>query len=59
MSKTLELIAELIEENKIGITEVLESCGYKVDVVSIDRYDYHGQKMIGYDEKIIATKEFR
>jgi uncharacterized protein (DUF2344 family) len=54
MSKTLKLLKEMIDEDKITIQEVLEACGYKVDVVYKDKED-----SIGYDEKIIAVKEFR
>ncbi len=77
MSKSLELLVSLIDEDKITIQEVLEACGYKVDVEYEDKYGYadnngeilkHGTVIeysethlvnIGYNEKIIATKEFR
>jgi len=67
MSKTLALLKEMITEDKITITEVLEACGYEVDVVCSDvwspkKEDLHPDRysvLIGYDEKIIATKEFR
>jgi hypothetical protein len=66
MSKTLTLLKEMIEEDKITIQEVLEACGYKVDVVCTDVYrDTRNfsigteEILIGYDEKIIAVKEFR
>ena len=56
----------MIDEDKITIQEVLEACGYKVDVVCTDVYETYPdeklkglQRLIGYDEKIIATKEFR
>ena len=66
MSKTLALLKEMITEDKITITEVLEACGYEVDVVYKDIYrDMRNfplgteEILIGYDEKIIAKKEFR
>ena len=67
MSKTLTLLKEMIDEDKITIQEVLEACGYKVDVVCTDvwspkKEDLHPDRysvLIGYDEKIIAVKEFR
>ena len=66
MSKTLQLLKEIIDEDKITIQEVLEACGYKVDVVCTDVWkdmeNIHidGKKiLIGYDKKIVATKEFR
>lgn len=66
MSKTLTLLKEMIDEDKITIQEVLEACGYKVDVVYTDEYrDMRNfpigteEILIGYDEKIVATKEFR
>jgi hypothetical protein len=73
MSKTLTLLKEMIEEDKITIQEVLEACGYEVEVVCTDAYNvtwdsynetwdvYEGKEeiLIGYDEKIVATKEFR
>ena len=67
MSKTLTILKAMIDEDKITIQQVLEACGYEVDVVctdvwspkkedlSPDRYSV----LIGYDEKIIAAKEFR
>jgi predicted RNA-binding protein Jag len=67
MSKTLQLIKEMIDEDKITIQEVLEACGYDVDVEQDDvwspkKEDLHSDRysiLIGYDEKIVATKEFR
>jgi ornithine carbamoyltransferase len=67
MSKTLTLLKEMIDENKITITEVLEACGYEVDVVCTDVWSPEKEDLppdrysvlIGYDEKIIAVKEFR
>jgi hypothetical protein len=66
MSKSLQLLIELINEDKITIQEVLEACGYDVDVVCTDVYEkqyigYGGyyETLIGCDEKIVATKEFR
>ena len=67
MSKTITLLKEMIDEDKITIQEVLEACGYEVDVVYTDvwspkKEDLHPDRysvLIGYDEKIIAAKEFR
>jgi hypothetical protein len=67
MSKTLQLLKAMIEEDKITIQEVLEACGYDVDVEQDDvcspkKEDLHSDRysvLIGYDEKIVATKEFR
>ena len=67
MSKTLQLLKAMIDEDKVTIQEVLEACGYEVDVVCSDvwspkKEDLHPDRysvLIGYDEKIIATKEFR
>ena len=66
MSKAITLLKAMINEDKITITEVLEACGYEVDVVCTDVYENtytgHGnyeEILIGYNEKIVATKEFR
>ena len=67
MNNTIKLLIAMIEEDKITIQEVLEACGYKVDVVCTDvwspkKEDLHPDRysvLIGYDEKIIAVKEFR
>jgi hypothetical protein len=67
MSKILTLLKEMIVEDKITIQEVLEAYGYEVDVVCTDvwsprKEDLHPDRcsvLIGYDEKIVATKEFR
>ena len=67
MPKSLELLIELINEDKVTIQEVLEACGYKVDVVCTDvwspKKEYlHPNRysvLIGYDEWIVATKEVR
>ena len=63
MSNSLKLLKEMIAEDKITIQEVLEACGYEVDVVYTDIYVGTGMinedVLIGYDEKIVATKEFR
>jgi hypothetical protein len=66
MSKTLTILKEMIAEDKITIQEVLEACGYEVDTTYNDIYGYtleqsinSEEMLIGYDEKIVATKEFR
>ena len=64
MSKTIQLLKEMIDEDKITIQEVLEAYGYEVDVVCADVWNPPldsklSSMLIGYDEKIVAVKEFR
>ena len=54
----------MIDEDKITIQEVLEAYGYEVDVVCADVWNPPldsklSSMLIGYDEKIVAVKEFR
>jgi len=57
MSKTLELLIEMINEDKIEIKEILEALEYKFSIIQDDVYA--NNILIGFDEKIIFTKEFR
>ncbi len=57
MHKSLELLVAMIDEDKITTQEVLEAAGYKVETKYKDIIKKGCN--IGYDEKIVAFKEFR
>ena len=64
MPKSLQLLIELIKEDKLDITEVLEGLGYEiVETLQCDVYKHYvkteEEVLIGYDEVITIKKEHR
>jgi len=58
MSKSLQLLKELLEEDKLDIKEVMQVLGYEiVELVEIDVFCEDGS--LGYDEVITIRKEYR
>jgi len=58
MSKSLQLLAQLLEEDKLDIKEVMQVLGY--EIVELEETDvFCDDGSLGYDEVITIRKEYR
>jgi len=58
MSKSLQLLKELLEEDKLDIKEVMEVLGY--EIVGLEETDvFCDEGSLGYNEVITIRKEYR
>jgi len=56
MPKSLDLLKELLQEDKIDTKEALEALGF--EIISLKEIDVE-EGSVDYDEVIIIKKEFR